>query len=750
MARKNPELIIKIGANASEFNKTVEGLPATTEKSLARIKIGAAAAGVAFAALAAGASASVQEFKAFEKGFSDVVTLLDQGSFKTKNFKDGVADLQQGIIDLRAKTGQSFETLNKGLFDLVSAGVEAENSIQVLNVATDLALAGATDASVAVDGLTSALNAYGLESESAKEIAEKFFTAQKAGKTTIEQLSTDFGKVGASAASLGVTFDEVLASVSAATLAGIKTNEAYTGLKATLSSIIKPSKEAQEEAAALGIEFDSTALRAKGFDKFLNDIVSSERFTSTSLQNLFGSMEALNFITAITGEQSDDFAKILKELGDEQQRAGTFTDALATKQETLDQKTAALQGAYSALKTEIGERLAPAFGDLADTATLALNEIRFGLDDLEKSINNVFNALINSQFALADFLLEAAGSNVRIGDQFNVVDPTKALEDSLGGNKVDPFAAIIESSQKQAQRGVEIIQEGVKAKEKAAAEEIEIERRKNASLEEQAQEKADKEAERQQKKDEADAQRAEDKALRDEEARQDQLAKEDEQFEEDLQRLTERLTGFDEVENEFKGLAELRELELLKTKARTSDQKQKLDQATALATKKAYDLSSQSALDSLQTIFGEETAVGKAIFLVRKAQAIANTITSTQQAMALARATVPPPGGDVLAAKYAVQGALNVGVIAATAISGAAEGGIVKGGMFDKDSQPFLLAKDEIVVPSKLNPLSPNFEQTFGGGFGGGNVKVEIGLEESASRVLTVKQREDRALGIQR
>jgi TP901 family phage tail tape measure protein len=729
---KSPELIVKIGANAKEFEKTLEGLPATANKSLTGLKVAAAASAVAFAALAAGAAASVQEFKNFEKGFSDVVTLLDKSSFATKNFKEGVEDLQDGIIDLRAKTGQSFETLNKGLFDLVSAGVAAEDSIQVLNVATDLALAGATQASVAVDGLTSALNAYGFESEKAQEVAEKFFTAQKFGKTTIEELSTDFGKVGASAAALGVSFDEVLASVSAATLAGIKTNEAYTGLKATLSSIIKPSKEALDEAAALGVEFNSTALKAKGFDGFLQDIVTSEGFTSTSLQKLFGSMEALNFITAITGAQSGDFAKILKAVADEQARAGTFTDALAAKNDTLDQKLATLEGSFSSLKVVIGDRLAPAFGILADEATKALDAIRIGLEKLE-----------NPQAQFANWLLELAGASERIGNDFS-------LQFDTGSTALDPFQSIIDSSQRAAAETAKNFQATYEANEKAANDAAENDRR----LAQEAKELKDKQdaedAERAARKAEADAKRKEEQQARDEEDLINKRLLEDEQFEEDFERLNQRLSGFDELENQFKGLAELRELDLLKTKAKTADQRQKIDQATALATKRFYEQSTDSALDSLQTIVGEESAVGKAIFLIRKARAIAQAIVATNVAAAEALA-VPPAPNFGLAAAAKTAGFLNVAAIAATAITGAAEGGIVKGGQFGRDTQPFLLAKDEIIVPSKLNPLSPNFDQTFGGGgFGGGNVKVEIGLEENASKILTVKQREDRALGIQR
>lgn len=750
MAAK-PELIVKIGANSSEFKKTVEDLPNTVEKSLSKLaKVGALAGAAAFAGLAAGANAAVQEFKSFEKGFSDVVTLLDQSSFKTKNLTDGIEDLKNGVLDLRAKTGQPFETLNKGLFDLVSAGIEAESAIEVLGVATDLALAGATDASTAVDGLSTAINAYGFEADQARQIAEKFFTAQKFGKTTIAELSDNFGKVGASAASLGVSFDEVLASVSAATLAGINTSEAYTGLKAVLTNIIKPSKDASEEAAALGIEFNSTALRAKGLQGFLESITTSSHFTSTSLENLFGSAEAVNIVMALAGNQADDFQNILAALGDETQTTANFQAGLSAKSETLDQKLAKLEGSAAALRAELGEKLAPAWGEVADGGINAIELLREKLPLLIDDVAELIQKIKELNFQFADFLLQLAGSDQLISDQFSKVQFPEKIK--------SPFEQAIDDSQKQAQKGVDLIQEALETQRKAEAEKVENVRRANLAIEEENQKAAEKEAERQDRKDEAQRERDARDAEREAQKREDQIAREDEQFEEDLARLTERLTGFEEVEKEFSGLKEIRELEELKAKARTSAQKQKIDEATAKAGIKYSELQAKATIDDLANIFDQTTAFGKALFIVQKAIAIADTIKNTQEASIKAYSSQIIPGdpSSIARAEAArlvtiAKGAAAVGVIAATAVSGAAEGGIVKGGTFGKDTEPFMLAKDEIILPSKLNPLSPNFDETFGsGGIGGGSVKVEIGLEENASKILTVKQREDKALGIQR
>jgi TP901 family phage tail tape measure protein len=768
---KNPELIIKIGANSKEFDKSLSELLPKAKNAENAMNLAAKAGSAATLAIASGLAVSIKAAAEFERSFSNVITLLDKSSFSTKDFTSGVDSLRQGILKLRAETGESFENLNKGLFDLISAGVKAEDAISSLRIATNLSISGATNTAVAVDGITSALNAYSLQASNSQEIADKFFLAQKFGKTTVEELSSGFGIVAASANSFGVSLDELLAAVSAATTGGIQTSQAYTGLAAILSNISKPSKEASEEAKRLGIEFNSTALRAQGLDGFLKSITESSNFNKTSIEKLFGSVEAIKTVFALTGAGADDFAKILENLGNKQLAAATNANALKEKNDTLDQSTKRLQGSISSLAVSVGNEFAPqvskAFsliGEGIDENTPKfirfLRDLTAGMATVAETIGDFFKSVFfgalgeiqrfaaKSLFVIRDVLKgieiisEKVGLNLDFENQIKELEK-QSLNLALSANK---------NAQGNDDDGfLKRLNERLDALKTYNDEQDSLEQQRLENQKENEAEATESTINNEIVKNEILGEIKEEEKQKDQEDRDERLDLEDERFEEDLERLNDRLTGIDEVEAQFSGLRELRELKELKTKAKTAEQKKAIDQQTALATQRASDAATMTALDNLQTVFSEETAVGKAIFLIRKAQAIANTIASTQQAMALARATVPPPAGEALAQRYAIAGAINVGVIAATAITGAAEGGIVQGGSFGRDTQPFMLAKDEIIVPSRLNPLSPNFDETFGGGgIGGQSVKVEIGLEDNASKILTVRQREDRALGVQR
>lgn len=386
----------QVSANTKKFGVSLKDVGKSAlifGKNLAK---GAALASAAIVAVTA-------RFAEFESEFANVVTLLDESSFSTGTLAEGIAALEGGIISLRAETGETFANLNKGLFDLVSAGVAAGDAIETLGVATELALAGATDTAIAVDGITTALGAFGKEAGTARSIAQKFFTAQKFGKTTIEALSGSIGLVAATSAASGVSFDELLASVSAATLTGIRTKAAFTGLKAAITNIIKPTDRAQKEAERLGIQFDGAALRSKGLVGLLKQVTSSSNFNADSFSKLFGSIEALNFAQAISVRNFSATNQIMGALNNQTQLAATFNDALAVKQDTVSFATGQLIGKLDSLAVQVGKVLAP-----------AIKEITRLLGDLvEKFGPRVILFFEDFSKKVQDFVAQFAGANIQ-------------------------------------------------------------------------------------------------------------------------------------------------------------------------------------------------------------------------------------------------------------------------------------------------------------------------------------------------
>jgi|GEM_PF-1275893 len=204
----------------------------------------------------------------------------------------------------------------QALYQIISAGAsDAATATEQLTAANKLAVGGVTSVAIAADGLTSILNAYGPKVEGATAVSDAMFVAMRAGKTTVEELSSSLGQVSPLAAQVGVSFDELAAATAALTKGGISTSVAVTGLRAILAAVARPSAEATKLAGALGLEFNSAALQAKGLSGFLADLNEATGGNVDQLGMLFGGVEALVPMLALAGTAGQDFTAIMEQMG---------------------------------------------------------------------------------------------------------------------------------------------------------------------------------------------------------------------------------------------------------------------------------------------------------------------------------------------------------------------------------------------------------------------------------------------------
>lgn len=309
----------KAEGTSSKTSKSFLGLNSTLGKTaLALAKLtGITSVGVALAAAAG-------EAKRFEAAMAEVSTLTN-----TMNMEG----LTNSIKDLSAQFGADKIQSAKALYQVISAGAStAEDAMKTLTVANKLAVGGVTDVATAADGLTSAMNAYGLGAESATALSDSMFVAMKAGKTTIGELSGNIGKLAPIAAQAGVSFDELMAATAAVTKTGLDTSMTMNSLRQVISNVIKPTKQAQDEAERLGISFNAAALESKGLVKFLAEIVEKNHGAAESMAELFGSVESLQSILFLASETGGkEFATILDQV---REKSGATEEAFGKMSKT--------------------------------------------------------------------------------------------------------------------------------------------------------------------------------------------------------------------------------------------------------------------------------------------------------------------------------------------------------------------------------------------------------------------------------
>ena len=260
----------------------------------------ALAGGVAAAGAAVGqfVAKSVNQFATFEASMNKVFTLMPDASAEARDKM--TADLRrvarEGVVPLEQVTQSAYQAL--------SAGVDTSGLNQFLDVATELSRGGFADLSTTVSGLSAAVNAYGADTLSAQQAADMMLTTQNMGITTVDELSRSLGNVTPIAASLGVGFDEVGASLSALTSqAGGNTAQATTQLRAALSELGKEgSKAFRAFEDATGQTFPAFVAGGGSLQQALGVMAQHADGTGIRVADLFGSIEAGMAATVLTSE----------------------------------------------------------------------------------------------------------------------------------------------------------------------------------------------------------------------------------------------------------------------------------------------------------------------------------------------------------------------------------------------------------------------------------------------------------------
>lgn len=164
-----------------------------------------------------------------------------QAFAKTQTLLTGTAedmkDYSQEIIGLSNDTGIVATELTDTVYNAISAGVDQNKAVEFSGKAAKLAAGGFTEATTAVDVLTTALNAYGLSADNAGQISDYLITTQNLGKTTVDELAQSVGKVIPIASAYGVEMDNLSAAYAQLTAGGIATAETGTYLKAMLNEL---------------------------------------------------------------------------------------------------------------------------------------------------------------------------------------------------------------------------------------------------------------------------------------------------------------------------------------------------------------------------------------------------------------------------------------------------------------------------------------------------------------------------------
>lgn len=291
----------------------------------------------------------------------------------TKSFgfaKQSVIEFDQALADLQAitkatdsETAMMGETIKavaestrfttsqvaEGMRILGQAGLSASEVIQVIGPVADLATGALTSLSTAADLVTTTLRVFNVEVGNSESIANTFANAVNDSKLTIDKLKTALNYVGPVAASAGVTFKELSATMMVLADSGIRASSIGTGLRRMFAELVSPSKKFKQAIDDAGLTLEDLSLKYNKTEDVLDNLSIVLQNTGVAF-DVFGKRGAAA-VLALT-ENTGKFKEFVSGIG----KASAAANMAQTQMEGLSASIEQLKDKLSVLAVDFSER----------------------------------------------------------------------------------------------------------------------------------------------------------------------------------------------------------------------------------------------------------------------------------------------------------------------------------------------------------------------------------------------------------
>jgi len=359
MAQSLSSINFKLLANIEDFSTKMQNAERTLKKFGNKTKkIGRNMSRNFSAPLLGVGIAAVKVAADFETSFSKMENLVGITGDELKKFK-------KSVLELSGTTSKAPKELADALFFITSAGLRGDVALQALSASAKASAIGMGETSTVADAVTSIMNSYGKEVMSAARSTDLLTALVREGKVASEEIAPVIGKVVGVASQMGISFEEVAASMATFTRLGVPAAEAATGLRAVMNSIIKPTTESKTALNSIGLTFDDLRkkIRKEGLANTLIFLTKAFEGNLEGLGTLIPNVKALGTVMSTAGAQAETYQSILDNISNS---TGIVDQGFKKVSETAGFKFKRALSDLISIGIEIGNSLLPTVLKLLD------------------------------------------------------------------------------------------------------------------------------------------------------------------------------------------------------------------------------------------------------------------------------------------------------------------------------------------------------------------------------------------------
>lgn len=184
----------------------------------------------------------------------------------TASTNDEMKTMKDRLIEVSAATKFTALEITKAATVMGQAGFSAREVSESIKAISLLATATGSDLATAVDVVTSSMSIFDMQTSQAADIANTLTAALNLSKLSIDKVTLGLQYAGNTAAQMGVSFNELLASLGALANSGIRSGSTLgTGMRQLLIDLQNPSEEFTKKLKTMGLTMADIDVKANGF-----------------------------------------------------------------------------------------------------------------------------------------------------------------------------------------------------------------------------------------------------------------------------------------------------------------------------------------------------------------------------------------------------------------------------------------------------------------------------------------------------
>mgnify|MGYP003116107274 CR=1 FL=1 len=441
--RRFKDKTVRIKLDPKDFNQPlgrITGQLGEFDKSLAAsnarvIAFGASAS--AIYAIQRALSATVKSAIEVEKTLADINVILNSSSGGLKKFGDE-------LFRIAGNTGQSFSEVAKAATELARQGLTVEQTLKRTNNALILTRLSGLDAASSVESLTAAINSFNKSALNSTEIVNKLANVDAAFAVSSKDLAEAIRRVGSTAADANVSFDELVAAVTAAQQTTARGGSVIGNSFKTIFTRLQRPK-VLDQLRQIGVETRNAAGETRPLIGILKDLAKTYDGLAPSVKSttseLIGGVFQINIVKAALADLGKEFSIFDSAL----KTSISSTDEATKRNEALNQTLSAmLNKTFANLQKVAADAGSDMFSPMLKNLVGTLNSGLSGLAD-DSETKSAGAKIASGIFkGIGDFL---SGPGIILG----AVAIFKVVQ-KIGATANDALSSIILTGKKQEQQ----------------------------------------------------------------------------------------------------------------------------------------------------------------------------------------------------------------------------------------------------------------------------------------------------------